>query len=182
MWALIPSRGLNPGTTCGVPTFQTSSISSAIFCLFNVSATTDPTMTRFVRSLRRALERPLRHGPASFQKRGYLSQTQRRRATTASGPGLSFPLIDHHYEYVILRREVHRESGANKRSAIVVGAGGAGLRAAVGLAESGLETACISKLVCLNSLRNTFYQLHKLDSSSSASPSFELLKRKLSRD
>jgi succinate dehydrogenase/fumarate reductase flavoprotein subunit len=34
-------------------------------------------------------------------------------------------------------------------SAIVVGAGGAGLRAAVGLAESGLETACISKLVRL---------------------------------
>ncbi|PGH27230.1 succinate dehydrogenase, flavoprotein subunit [Polytolypa hystricis UAMH7299] len=31
-------------------------------------------------------------------------------------------------------------------SAIVVGAGGAGLMAAVGLAESGLETACISKL------------------------------------
>lgn len=31
-------------------------------------------------------------------------------------------------------------------SAIVVGAGGAGLRAAVGLAESGLHTACISKL------------------------------------
>lgn len=32
-------------------------------------------------------------------------------------------------------------------SALVVGAGGAGLMAAVGLAESGLETACISKLV-----------------------------------
>jgi len=31
-------------------------------------------------------------------------------------------------------------------SAIVVGAGGAGLRASVGLAESGLKTACISKL------------------------------------
>jgi succinate dehydrogenase (ubiquinone) flavoprotein subunit len=31
-------------------------------------------------------------------------------------------------------------------SAIVVGAGGAGLRAAVGLTESGLKTACISKL------------------------------------
>lgn len=46
-----------------------------------------------------------------------------------------------------------RENGGVKRtnsfnSAIVVGAGGAGLRAAVGLAESGLETACISKLVC----------------------------------
>lgn len=35
-----------------------------------------------------------------------------------------------------------------ERSAIVVGAGGAGLRAAVGLAESGLDTACITKLVC----------------------------------
>lgn len=41
-----------------------------------------------------------------------------------------------------------RENDADENSAIVVGAGGAGLRAAVGLAESGLETACISKLVC----------------------------------
>lgn len=35
----------------------------------------------------------------------------------------------------------------SRHSAIVVGAGGAGLRAAVGLAEAGLETACITKLV-----------------------------------
>ncbi|PIA92551.1 putative succinate dehydrogenase [ubiquinone] flavoprotein subunit, mitochondrial [Cercospora beticola] len=65
------------------------------------------------------------------QKRGILGHTQRRRATTASGSYLDpnkHPLIDHHYD------------------AIVVGAGGAGLRAAVGLAESGLETACITKL------------------------------------
>jgi len=33
-----------------------------------------------------------------------------------------------------------------ENSAIVVGAGGAGLRAAVGLTEAGLKTACISKL------------------------------------
>lgn len=33
-----------------------------------------------------------------------------------------------------------------RRSAIVVGAGGAGLRAAVGLTEAGLKTACVSKL------------------------------------
>lgn len=33
-----------------------------------------------------------------------------------------------------------------QHSAIVVGAGGAGLRAAVGLTEAGLKTACISKL------------------------------------
>lgn len=66
------------------------------------------------------------------QHRTLLTQAQRRRATTAAGTSVSdFPhhsIIDHHYD------------------AIVVGAGGAGLRAAVGLAESGLETACITKL------------------------------------
>lgn len=35
----------------------------------------------------------------------------------------------------------------DQHSAIVVGAGGAGLRAAVGLAEAGLSTACVTKLV-----------------------------------
>jgi succinate dehydrogenase (ubiquinone) flavoprotein subunit len=64
----------------------------------------------------------------SVQRRGLLGQAQRRRATTAASTPSSQPIIDHHYD------------------AIVVGAGGAGLRAAVGLAESGLETACITKL------------------------------------
>ena len=40
----------------------------------------------------------------------------------------SYPIIDHEYDV------------------IVVGAGGSGLRAAVGLAEAGLKTACISKV------------------------------------
>ncbi|KAH7393654.1 putative succinate dehydrogenase flavoprotein subunit [Cadophora sp. MPI-SDFR-AT-0126] len=62
-------------------------------------------------------------------RRTFVSQAQRRKAATAAeGLGLSYPVVDHHYD------------------AIVVGVGGAGLRAAVGLAESGLETACISKL------------------------------------
>jgi succinate dehydrogenase (ubiquinone) flavoprotein subunit len=39
-----------------------------------------------------------------------------------------YPIIDHEYD------------------AIVVGAGGSGLRAAFGLAEAGFNTACISKL------------------------------------
>ena len=39
-----------------------------------------------------------------------------------------YPVIDHEYD------------------AIVVGAGGSGLRAAFGLAEAGFNTACISKL------------------------------------
>ena len=40
----------------------------------------------------------------------------------------SYKIIDHEYD------------------AIVVGAGGAGLRAAFGLSEAGFKTACISKL------------------------------------
>ena len=40
----------------------------------------------------------------------------------------TYPIVDHEYDV------------------IVVGAGGSGLRAAVGLAEAGLKTACISKV------------------------------------
>ncbi|BFZ53648.1 succinate dehydrogenase flavoprotein subunit [Savitreella phatthalungensis] len=53
------------------------------------------------------------------------------RAKEASPEGMignKYPVIDHEYD------------------AIVVGAGGAGLRAAFGLAENGFKTACISKL------------------------------------
>ena len=41
----------------------------------------------------------------------------------------SYNIIDHEYDVVVL------------------GAGGSGLRAAVGLSEAGLKTACISKAV-----------------------------------
>lgn len=56
--------------------------------------------------------------------------SQPLRATEAQMPGLGskYPVIDHEYD------------------ALVVGAGGAGLRAAFGLAEAGFNTACISKL------------------------------------
>jgi len=40
----------------------------------------------------------------------------------------SYKIIDHEYDVVVL------------------GAGGSGLRAAVGLSEAGLKTACISKV------------------------------------
>ncbi|KAI7855649.1 succinate dehydrogenase flavoprotein subunit 1 [Circinella umbellata] len=51
------------------------------------------------------------------------------RGTTVSGPISSkYPIIDHVYD------------------AVVVGAGGAGMRAAFGLAEAGFSTACITKL------------------------------------
>lgn len=55
--------------------------------------------------------------------------TQPLHAKEAASPTKhSYPIIDHEYD------------------AIVVGAGGAGLRAAFGLAEAGFKTACISKL------------------------------------
>lgn len=55
---------------------------------------------------------------------------QRRNAThsTTTLINQKYDIIDHHYD------------------AVIVGAGGGGLRAAVGLAESGLRTACITKL------------------------------------
>ncbi|KAG2493828.1 hypothetical protein HYH03_008046 [Edaphochlamys debaryana] len=56
---------------------------------------------------------------------------QGARAVMAQSAGFAsqaYPIIDHEYD------------------AIVVGAGGAGLRAAVGLSEHGLNTACITKL------------------------------------
>ncbi|KAJ9620489.1 hypothetical protein H2203_007695 [Taxawa tesnikishii (nom. ined.)] len=62
------------------------------------------------------------------QSRNLITQAARRKATTTARKAFDHAIIDHHYD------------------AIVVGAGGAGLRAAVGLAESGLETACITKL------------------------------------
>ncbi|KAL6705549.1 succinate dehydrogenase flavoprotein subunit [Coniothyrium glycines] len=63
---------------------------------------------------------------------GVRSQCSRqlRRGFASENTGLvkGLTVIDHHYD------------------AIVVGAGGAGLRAAVGLTEAGLKTACVSKL------------------------------------
>ena len=60
------------------------------------------------------------------------SQGSLRRATAAAystGSKMGdYTIIDHEYD------------------AVVVGAGGAGLRAAFGLAENGLKTACITKL------------------------------------
>ncbi len=63
-------------------------------------------------------------------QRRSISYQQRRRATTSSLPGFHAPfqVVDHEFD------------------SIVLGAGGAGLRAAVGLAERGLNTVVISKL------------------------------------
>jgi succinate dehydrogenase (ubiquinone) flavoprotein subunit len=51
-----------------------------------------------------------------------------QQAPSAASSSYSYSVIDHEYD------------------ALVIGAGGAGLRAAFGLAEAGFKTACISKL------------------------------------
>ncbi|KAI5684203.1 hypothetical protein M9H77_05431 [Catharanthus roseus] len=55
-------------------------------------------------------------------------QLHRLFSTTKKVGGESYTVVDHTYD------------------AVVVGAGGAGLRAAIGLSEHGFNTACITKL------------------------------------
>ncbi|GMK54626.1 hypothetical protein CspeluHIS016_0112120 [Cutaneotrichosporon spelunceum] len=80
--------------------------------------------------LSRALTRPGAAGLALRNSRGYVmaSQTQRASEATNFGQYKGYPVVDHEFD------------------AVVVGAGGAGLRAAFGLAEAGLKTACVTKL------------------------------------
>lgn len=55
-------------------------------------------------------------------------QVDRKNATVSDGVSKVYPVVDHTYD------------------AVVVGAGGAGLRAAYGLVQEGFKTAVITKL------------------------------------
>ncbi|TID27314.1 putative mitochondrial succinate dehydrogenase subunit [Venturia nashicola] len=86
---------------------------------------------QLVSQLRQNCLRLPRPSNTIIQKRTYTtSHEQRRKATTSSvqTAASKYPVVDDYYD------------------ALVVGAGGAGLRAAVGLTEAGFNTACISKL------------------------------------
>ncbi|KAF5330533.1 hypothetical protein D9619_005532 [Psilocybe cf. subviscida] len=80
----------------------------------------------FSRRLQRAVARSSRSFH-STSKAARVVSTNPVKAEEAKGWG-KYPLIEHEYD------------------AVVVGAGGAGLRAAFGLAEAGFKTACITKL------------------------------------
>ncbi|EFJ13723.1 hypothetical protein SELMODRAFT_446158 [Selaginella moellendorffii] len=62
------------------------------------------------------------------QRRLYSSASRVLSNAAPSTTGAAYPIVDHTYD------------------AVVVGAGGAGLRAAIGLSEHGFNTACITKL------------------------------------
>ncbi|SNX82560.1 probable SDH1 - succinate dehydrogenase (ubiquinone) flavoprotein precursor, mitochondrial [Melanopsichium pennsylvanicum] len=68
------------------------------------------------------------HSTASASRIIASQPLRAKEATTPLDAAKGYPVIDHEYD------------------AIVVGAGGSGLRAAFGLAEAGLNTACITKL------------------------------------
>lgn len=70
----------------------------------------------------------LQHRTCLIQQQRHIHQRRRATTSTVSAVNTKFDVIDHHYD------------------AVIVGAGGAGLRAAVGLAESGLNTAVVTKL------------------------------------
>ncbi|KAL1929621.1 hypothetical protein VTP01DRAFT_1759 [Rhizomucor pusillus] len=94
--------------------------------MFKLLQSTSPAASRATRALTgRTLARGLHVSKPAMQ----VMATNPLRAKEASGPIASkYPVIDHEYD------------------AVVVGAGGAGLRAAFGLAEAGFNTACITKL------------------------------------
>ncbi|OCF38237.1 succinate dehydrogenase [ubiquinone] flavoprotein subunit 1, mitochondrial [Kwoniella heveanensis CBS 569] len=86
--------------------------------------------SRLTRSAISRSTNPLLRNNNSVKARGYVVASQTHRASEAPnfGQHKGYPVIDHEFD------------------AVVVGAGGAGLRAAFGLAEGGLKTACITKL------------------------------------
>ncbi|SAM04372.1 hypothetical protein [Absidia glauca] len=84
-----------------------------------------PAAVRATRTVGRLTARGLHHSKPAMQ----VMASSPLNAKEATGSIASkYPIIDHEYD------------------AVVVGAGGAGLRAAFGLAEAGLKTACITKL------------------------------------
>jgi succinate dehydrogenase (ubiquinone) flavoprotein subunit len=93
----------------------------------------------------RSFTQALRRHQLGTRSSSVLLNTKHRRgfASINSQDVKDLTVIDHHYEYTPLSPH---PPPTNTTSAIVIGSGGAGLRAAVGLTESGLKTACISKL------------------------------------
>ena len=88
--------------------------------------------SRFVRSsaLTRRVSRPLASS-ASVSDGGLVNCiSSRRNQSTSTSTSLigDYTVVDHTYD------------------AVVVGAGGSGLRAAMGLSEAGFKTACVTKL------------------------------------
>ncbi|KAI8806903.1 FAD binding domain-containing protein [Cladochytrium replicatum] len=89
-------------------------------------------MSTIFSAVRRSVARQIPIGRSSFHTSRSVRQVAGNtplRAQAAESPlSSAYPIIDHTYD------------------AIVVGAGGAGLRAAFGLAKEGFNTACITKL------------------------------------
>jgi hypothetical protein len=92
MSELFPAEVLIPALHAGSPTSQTSSmpLPELLPLDYNAFTSIHSTMRRFVQCFKKISSRPLQHGPIPCQKRTYLIQIQRRKATTSSSefPGI----------------------------------------------------------------------------------------------
>ncbi|KAJ8520414.1 hypothetical protein ONZ45_g2762 [Pleurotus djamor] len=85
----------------------------------------------FKRSFQRSLTRSQRTFSSSAPARKVVATNPVKAQEVDSWSSGKYPLIEHEYDAIVVLRS---------------GAGGAGLRAAFGLAEAGFKTACITKL------------------------------------
>lgn len=121
--------------------------------------------SRSIRMMRfsRALTRPSAAARSVRQSRGLVVPSQSHKAQEAAVRSLSSrsKMSTDCHRTLARRRDIPSSTmselttrgmgrmishAKNRFDAVVVGAGGAGLRAAFGLAEGGLKTACITKL------------------------------------
>nr|KAF6489892.1 hypothetical protein HJG59_010294 [Molossus molossus] len=88
-------------------------------------------VSRLLRARRLALTGAQRPAALQTRSRGFhftVDGNKRSSAKVSDSISTQYPVVDHEFD------------------ALVVGAGGAGLRAAFGLSEAGFNTACVTKL------------------------------------
>ncbi|KAG1891296.1 succinate dehydrogenase [Suillus subluteus] len=127
---LADSRVISHCKASGCQQLSRSSSESLVYFSSSSSTTTASMFRKSVSKAvpSRALLHPQRAFSTSLPVRRVVASNPVKAEEVKSWSSGKYPLIEHEYD------------------AIVVGAGGAGLRAAFGLAEAGFNTACITKL------------------------------------
>jgi hypothetical protein len=62
-------------------------------------------MRGFARKCAKTLNRNAFASKSPTNRRTFITQAQRRKATTSAHGGLNFPIVDHHYEYGLALKE-----------------------------------------------------------------------------
>jgi len=129
--AVGTAKTLLPSITTQRVVQNTKSFKSSVsrnISTFNTNTFTNLKKTQFAKYGLVSQYSQVRNFHKSGARHAVVSKTTPQTGESQGQISSAYPVIDHTYD------------------AIVVGAGGAGLRAAVGLTEKGLKTACITKL------------------------------------